>query len=61
MDLPTVTYLYQYLGSGLILALCLWLGHKGGLLTRRWMVVLVGGFVAYALAHAFFQFVAPMT
>lgn len=59
MDLPTLTYLYQYIASALILAIGLWLGHKGGILNKTWTFILVGGLVAYAAGHAFFQFIAP--
>ena len=61
MDLPTKTYIYQYTASALVLIAGLWLGHKGGTAGRRWIIIFVVGFVAYALAHAFFQFIAPLT
>ncbi len=61
VDEPTLTYLYQYVGSAVVLAFGLWMARRAGALGRGWYAVMVGGLVAYALGHAFFQFVAPST
>ena len=66
MDERLLTFLYQYGVGGLVFfgsLLLLWrrgmLGGQSGE-RRRWVLLLVLGFGAYALAQGALQFVAPL-
>lgn len=61
MDEPTLTYLYQYVGSVLVMAFGFWVAHRAGTLTKRWAAIMVLGLLAYALGHGYLQLVAPST
>ncbi len=58
-------YLYQYLVGGAIFFVGFFFVWRQGDVgfrdarTRRNALLLLGGFVLFALVHAFFQFVAP--
>ena len=60
-----IAYLMQYLGLGAVFFFGLYLAWRAGdvgLKTarqRKWLGVLVGGYVFYAVAHGFFQFIGP--
>jgi len=56
-----LTYVYQYGASALIVTLGLLLARRAGTLTKGWAALIIVGFFAYALGHAFFQFIAPLT
>jgi cytosine/uracil/thiamine/allantoin permease len=61
VDEPTLTYVYMYAVSALVLAFGLYMARRAGTLNARWATIMIVGFLAYALGHAFFQFVAPNT
>lgn len=58
-------YLMQYVGLGLVFLLGIVVAVRAGDLglrtphQRRWLLVLVGGYLWYAVLHGFFQFVGP--
>jgi len=58
-----IAYLIQYVGLGAVFLFGLWLAWREGEVglntarRRRWLFVMVGGYVAYAFMHGLFQFV----
>jgi uncharacterized protein YneF (UPF0154 family) len=60
-----IAYLVQYVGLGAVFFFGLFVAVRQadvGLATprqRRWLAVLLGGFVLYAGLHGFFQFLGP--
>lgn len=66
MDERLVTYLYQYGVGGLVFFGSLLLLWRRGMLggqsaeRRRWVLLLLLGLFAYALAQGALQFVAPL-
>ncbi|MCK5689626.1 hypothetical protein KAI87_10175 [Myxococcota bacterium] len=60
-----IAFLTQYLGLGLVFFGGLYIAYRQGDIgfktprQRRWMGLLVGGYIFYAFLHGFFQFIAP--
>ena len=60
-----IPVVYQYGVGGIVFVLGLVLVTRAGKLDlktrhgKRWLAILVGGFVLYLCVHMFFQFIAP--
>ncbi len=58
-----IAYLVQYGGLGLMFFYGLWLAYRQGDVgtktkrQRKWLTILLGGYVVYAVVHGLFQFV----